>query len=87
MSKKAGNASATGFGTPRVWKPAATDAPPAGGPEFTPEEIPEGHPAPPPGDVAGAAESHGRPVEIGGRSGPEPTRYGDWEKSGRCIDF
>lgn len=28
-------------------------------------------------------------VEIGGRpSGePEPTRYGDWEKSGRCIDF
>lgn len=26
-------------------------------------------------------------VEIGGRKGPEPTRYGDWEKSGRCIDF
>ena len=25
--------------------------------------------------------------EIGGRKGPEPTRYGDWEKSGRCIDF
>lgn len=28
-----------------------------------------------------------RPVEIGGRDGPEPTRYGDWEKNGRCIDF
>ena len=27
------------------------------------------------------------PVEIGGRKGPEPTRYGDWEKDGRCIDF
>ncbi|WP_211327665.1 DUF1674 domain-containing protein [Solilutibacter pythonis] len=27
------------------------------------------------------------PVEIGGREGPEPTRYGDWEKNGRCIDF
>lgn len=27
------------------------------------------------------------PVEIGGRKGPEPTRYGDWEKNGRCIDF
>jgi hypothetical protein len=27
------------------------------------------------------------PVEIGGRQGPEPTRYGDWEKNGRCIDF
>jgi len=27
------------------------------------------------------------PREIGGPSGPEPTRYGDWEKNGRCIDF
>lgn len=27
------------------------------------------------------------PVEIGGPKGPEPTRYGDWEKKGRCIDF
>lgn len=25
--------------------------------------------------------------EIGGRQGPEPTRYGDWEYKGRCIDF
>jgi hypothetical protein len=25
--------------------------------------------------------------EVGGREGPEPTRFGDWEKSGRCIDF
>ncbi len=28
-----------------------------------------------------------RPKEIGGRKGPDPTRYGDWEKNGRCIDF
>jgi len=28
-----------------------------------------------------------RPKEIGGRGGPDPTRYGDWEKAGRCIDF
>ena len=28
-----------------------------------------------------------QPTEIGGRKGPEPTRYGDWEKNGRCIDF
>ena len=27
------------------------------------------------------------PTEWGGREGPEPTRYGDWEKNGRCIDF
>ena len=25
--------------------------------------------------------------EIGGRKGPDPTRYGDWEQKGRCIDF
>ncbi|MDX1404270.1 MAG: DUF1674 domain-containing protein [Woeseiaceae bacterium] len=28
-----------------------------------------------------------RPKEIGGRGGLDPTRYGDWEKDGRCIDF
>jgi hypothetical protein len=27
------------------------------------------------------------PLEIGGREGPEPTRFGDWELRGRCIDF
>ena len=25
--------------------------------------------------------------EIGGQKGPEPTRYGDWEKNGRVTDF
>lgn len=30
----------------------------------------------------------GQVREIGGRrDGPDPTRYGDWEKNGRCIDF
>jgi hypothetical protein len=33
------------------------------------------------------SEPVSRPKEIGGRDGPEPTRYGDWEKNGRCIDF
>lgn len=28
-----------------------------------------------------------QPKEIGGREGPEPTRFGDWERNGRCIDF
>ncbi|HEU5138230.1 MAG TPA: DUF1674 domain-containing protein [Steroidobacteraceae bacterium] len=27
------------------------------------------------------------PAEIGGPQGPEPTRFGDWEKNGRCVDF
>ena len=29
----------------------------------------------------------GKPREVNGPKGPEPTRYGDWEKNGRCIDF
>lgn len=28
-----------------------------------------------------------RPAEHGGQAGLEPTRYGDWEKKGRCTDF
>jgi hypothetical protein len=27
------------------------------------------------------------PGEVGGPAGPEPTRYGDWEKGGRVSDF
>jgi hypothetical protein len=38
-----------------------------------------------------ASEAADRPVgehrEIGGPPGPEPTRFGDWERGGRCIDF
>ena len=36
-------------------------------------------------DTQDAAEAP--PTEIGGRDGPDPTRFGDWEKNGRCIDF
>ena len=32
-------------------------------------------------------EGANRSKEIGGRDGPDPTRYGDWEKNGRCVDF
>lgn len=40
----------------------------------------------------GEAESTERtptqpPGEKGGPKGPEPTRFGDWEKNGRCFDF
>lgn len=27
------------------------------------------------------------PVELGGRDGPEPVRYGDWERKGIAVDF
>lgn len=42
-------------------------------------------PAAPPPAAAGAPAALAD--EFGGRAGPEPTRYGDWEKNGRCIDF
>ena len=38
-------------------------------------------------DTKSRAKPKARPREIGGPKGPEPTRYGDWEKKGRCIDF
>jgi hypothetical protein len=31
--------------------------------------------------------AHPQPKEIGGRDGPDPTRYGDWEKGGIASDF
>ena len=34
-----------------------------------------------------AAKPEKRPKELGGPSGPEPTRYGDWERKGICVDF
>jgi hypothetical protein len=40
-------------------------------------------PAAPPAD--GSAKE--KLKEIGGPKGPEPTRFGDWERKGRCIDF
>jgi len=27
------------------------------------------------------------PIELGGRNGPDPVRYGDWEKKGIAVDF
>ena len=33
------------------------------------------------------AEAKVRPKEYGGRDGPEPVRFGDWEKKGIAIDF
>ena len=51
-----------------------------------------GPPRPGTGASRPGQPQEGRPVppsvpEIGGPRGPEPTRYGDWEKGGRCTDF
>ncbi|MEM9523071.1 MAG: DUF1674 domain-containing protein [Pseudomonadota bacterium] len=34
-----------------------------------------------------AAKEPAPPPELGGRAGPEPVRYGDWEKKGIAVDF
>ena len=33
------------------------------------------------------AKGDALPKELGGRDGPEPVRYGDWEKKGIAVDF
>lgn len=60
--------------------------------------VPDGQ-TPPPKSVENAADSSAKgqtedgakpgdsPKEIGGPKGPEPTRFGDWERDGRCVDF
>ena len=34
-----------------------------------------------------AAKTQDMPKELGGRDGPEPVRYGDWERKGIAVDF
>ena len=45
-----------------------------------PKHLSESPPVPQPGQSDESSEH-------GGPKGEEPTRYGDWEKAGRCIDF
>jgi hypothetical protein len=53
-------------------RPADTDyVPPKSKPVPQPDPLPAAEPAP----------------EFGGRKGPDPVRYGDWEKSGIAVDF
>ncbi len=77
MTEKAGNAAAARSVEPRIWK---SETPP----EPTPEES-SAAASTPTGASVGAEQPRVR--ELNGPPGPEPTRYGDWEKNGRCIDF
>lgn len=38
-------------------------------------------------DKRKSVSSERRTAESGGPQGLEPTRYGDWERNGRCVDF
>jgi len=58
--------------------PKSAVNPPAKSAEITAETQP---------DKAPAAQADKPTAEIGGPKGPEPTRYGDWERDGRCVDF
>jgi hypothetical protein len=53
----------------------------------TPEIPGSLEPAQPPAEQSLPDAERVRPREIGGPKGPEPARYGDWERAGRCIDF
>ncbi len=50
------------------------------------ETKPDKPPAPVPAPLPAAATTPPQ-AEIGGPKGPEPTRFGDWERAGRCVDF
>jgi len=62
----------------------------AGGGELPAEAGPDA-----PANALATAPKPGQPAkpiipkvpEIGGPEGPEPTRYGDWERKGVCVDF
>lgn len=47
----------------------------------------ESVPTQPPKQPQRQTHASGAPKEIGGPGGLEPTRYGDWERDGRCFDF
>ena len=49
------------------------------------DSVPE--PTSPPETAPATLPQTPKMEEIGGRGGLDPTRYGDWEKNGRCIDF
>jgi len=72
---------------------AATDlvqSQPASGRTAPPDPgvLPDAGSSPDAGNSAeNPATKPARPVEIGGPTGPEPTRYGDWERNGRVSDF
>jgi hypothetical protein len=59
----------------------------ASGPVANPPSTPDPKPGPDAGQTSKPDAPKARPREIGGPSGPEPTRYGDWERNGRVSDF
>ena len=66
----------------------APKQPVAPSPDAMPAEAAAPKPAPEKLEAQKPAEKAPEKVkETGGPKGPEPTRYGDWERKGRCVDF
>ncbi len=64
-----------------VSKRKAKDLAPAGPADARPK-APQAAPG-----KGGAADAASRGGQKSARKIPDPTRYGDWEKNGRCVDF
>jgi hypothetical protein len=54
---------------------------------MTDKKRPVAVPEPPKPEDRKPAAGKDKTPETGGPAGPEPTRYGDWERGGRCVDF
>lgn len=80
---------------PRPIPDQPNDPTPTPAPDLPPNPEPGPKPIPPAARRALAEAAARRqaqeplnlPPELGGRDGPEPIRYGDWEKKGLAIDF
>lgn len=71
-------------GTPQPGRPVPEPTGPSQPPPTQEPPLP-GEKIPPAGDSP--QEKPLRQKEVGGPAGPEPTRYGDWERKGRVSDF
>ncbi len=78
-------ASASGVPLPPDNAPGVPPGIPIPEPDPAPIQPPPDGDMPLPGDPP--TEQPMRMKEVGGPKGPEPTRYGDWEKKGRVSDF
>jgi hypothetical protein len=67
---------------------AAPSTTPRAGDDAATTDTPRDDDAPQPDEASPESDSSTQPPgEKGGPKGPEPTRFGDWEKNGRCFDF
>ncbi|MCC7427429.1 MAG: DUF1674 domain-containing protein [Alphaproteobacteria bacterium] len=76
----------TGAAPRRPFAPPPPPPPPAAAAPGRASGAEPPSPAEPAGPAA-RSPAPGMAKEIGGPKGPEPTRFGDWEKNGRCSDF